>query len=837
MKHLSTFLLALAFLLPTLGFAQATTGADVQVKGQIKDSINNEAISYATVRVVEKIKPSIAVKALATDEAGKFRFALNKHTDYILSINYVGKKALVKNFTIANNNAVDLGVLLMASDANVLKEVVVAAQKPIVKIDLDKITYSMEDDPDSKTNTVLEMLKKVPMVTVDGEDKIELKGSTSFKIYMNGKPSNMISSNPKEILKSMPANTVKDIEVITDPGAKYDAEGLAGIINIITVKNTSMGGYTASANSRVDSRGGGGVGAYVSFKSGKFGFTGNYNISKYKEPKGSSWSYREAKNQTMDKYLDQTGYNKYDGTWQYGSGEFSYEIDTLNLINLGYNGYLGDNDNGSFADVVMKNIDKQDVYSYNRESRSKSDFGGPTINLDYQKTSAKLKDRLLTASYRYSFSPNNSESQSSYKNLVENIPRPDATSLNLIDNKQFTDASMKGHTFQLDYTTPYKKIHTFEAGLKYVLQFNESTSGRQFFKDNAWVSVPDPANDRFKHQTSIPSAYAGYNVKYKNYGFKAGLRFEGTYIDAKFPLAVVNNFKSDYSNLVPSVTFTYQLKPTQTIRLGYNQRIQRPGIWQLNPYVNTTDPTNISYGNTNLNAAKSHNFNLNYSYFKPKFNLNASLSYDYVSNSIERYRILKDDVFENTYGNIGKKNNYNLFAYFSWSPSTKFRLSSNLSGGYVDLKSTDIIERSNHGFTGRGFVNAQLTLPKAYKVGVYGGTGSAPISLQDNGKSYSFHGMSLSKSFLKEKLDLRLSVNNPFKRWETWGTTDDNTSYLSKMGSNYEIRQISFSVSYRFGEMKAQIKKAKRGITGEDSSGGDAQGGSQGGGGGQGGGN
>ena len=265
----------LSLLISSLAFSQSSPLINVQIKGVVTDSLTNETVPYATVKLLGKANPRSPLKAVAADDNGNFQFSMNKKGEYLLTVEYIGKKTLVKPVVVGDAKIVDLGTIYMSDNENALSEVVVSAQKPLVKVDLDKIVYSMESDPESTTNNLLEMLKKVPMVTVDGEDNVQLKGSTNFKIYLNGKPSNMISNNPKEVLRSMPANTVKDIQVITDPGAKYDAEGVAGIINIIT--NTSMGGYTATLNGRVDSQGGYGLGAYWTMKYGKVGFTGNYN--------------------------------------------------------------------------------------------------------------------------------------------------------------------------------------------------------------------------------------------------------------------------------------------------------------------------------------------------------------------------------------------------------------------------------------------------------------------------------------------------------------------------------------------------------------------------------
>ena len=265
-------------------YSQNAPGGKITIKGTVLDSLTNEVVPYATLRITTKDRPDVLEKAAATDDNGKFSLTLNKRGDFIMNIQYLGKDPLSRSFTIKNENLLDFGKVLLKNSKTTLSEVVVSAQRPLVKVDLDKITYSLEDDPDSKTSTLMDMLKKVPMITVDAEDKIELKGSSSYKIYMDGKPSSMLANNPKDILKSMPASSIKNIEVITDPGPKYDAEGLAGIINIITNKQSSLGGYTATVNSRVDTRGGYGLGAFLTMKKGKIGFTGNYNYYNYKSP-------------------------------------------------------------------------------------------------------------------------------------------------------------------------------------------------------------------------------------------------------------------------------------------------------------------------------------------------------------------------------------------------------------------------------------------------------------------------------------------------------------------------------------------------------------------------
>lgn len=224
--------------------AVAQTGAkgNFVIKGQVVDSLTNETVPYATLSIALQNNPQKSLLLLACDIDGNFEASLKSAGKYILSMQSIGKKPAQKKFTLsAGKNTLNLGKLYMIDDNQRLDEVTVVAQKPLVKVEIDKLTYSLQDDPESQTNNTLDMLRKVPMITVDGNDEIQLQGSTNFKIYVNGKPSNMLSNNPSDVLKSMPASSVKDIEVITDPGSKYDAEGVGGIINIITTKNLFQG--------------------------------------------------------------------------------------------------------------------------------------------------------------------------------------------------------------------------------------------------------------------------------------------------------------------------------------------------------------------------------------------------------------------------------------------------------------------------------------------------------------------------------------------------------------------------------------------------------------------
>lgn len=795
------FLLYL-WLTTTIILAQTNVANNFTIKGQVLDSLTNETVPYATLKVALAANINKPIKLLACDATGKFEAQIKGEGDYVLSIHSIGMAPATKYFTAnPGQSTINLGKLYLQEATEALKEVTVTAQKPLVKVEIDKITYNLDDDPESITSNTLDMMRKVPMITVDGEDKIQLKGSSNFKIYMNGKPSNLVTNNPGDVLKSMPANSVKNIEVITDPGAKYDAEGVGGIINIIT--KSAIQGYTGTVRAHANNFGSFGGGGYMSVKVGKFGITGNYNYNQRNTPYTSSNSFRENLKNGEMKYLTQDGRSKSKGPMQYGYVEASYEIDSLNLISLAANRFDGTQTNYSQTNEIMRNAARDPVYEFDRNSSSKNNFGGTEVNLDYQH-STKLKDELLTVSYKFNNSPNNSENRT----LIDNILDSPLNYTNYTDDWTKNIAATNEHTAQLDYTRPIAKLHTVEGGLKYINRSSDSKTDR-IVDDKPMYEK----NRDFEHLQHIYSAYLSYNLKLAKFGFKSGVRAEGT----NLKVTSDESFKTNYFDLVPSVAFSYQINQTQNIRLGYNMRIQRPGIWYLNPYVNNTDPLNISYGNTNLDSEKSHNINMNYGFFSQKFNFNASVNYLFINNAIERYTFMdpvNEQISITTYDNIGKNQSIGLSLYGSWSPIQKFRLTLNGGLDYRDMTSENY--GSNKGFNYRIFSNAQYTLPLDFRIDLHGGYFAPSIMLQGKSSAFFFTGITLNKDFLKKKLTVSVSAQDPFwkdKKMET--TMQDANFYRSSI--NYRTgRSFRLSVSYRFGDMKSAIKKVKRGISNDD---------------------
>lgn len=854
MKHRLLLLLLFMFATFAAGWAQKDVAPSFTIKGVLLDSLTQEGEPYATIRITKKGVPDKAVKMAVTGANGKFQEKLNVPAgDYAISISSIGKAPVVKDFTLKSSTKItDLGTLYSSEANNELKGVEVVAQKPLVKVDVDKIEYNIEDDPDSKSNSILEMLRKVPLVTVDGEDNVQVNGSSSFKIHVNGKPNNMMSNNPKEVLKSMPANTIKYIEVITSPGAKYDAEGVGGILNIVTVGG-GFEGYTATFRGNV-SNNGAGAGTYAMVKQGKMTISVNYNYDYNNSPRSYSDNYREnyEPGARDEKFLESQSSSKSKGNFQHGNLEASYEIDTLRLLTAAFGMYGGSNESDNNGNTVMYRTNHEDVaYRYRTDSRNKNSWYSINGNIDYQRTSRKNKQRMLTLSYKINTQPQTDNSKNVYLDIFPDEQKEElAERLRLENYHSDGKTNTMEQTFQVDYTTPIGKLHTIETGAKYIFRRNSSDNALYEAaggSDN--YTYNEDRSSEYRHLNHILSAYAGYTLKYKDFSFKPGVRYEQTIQRVKYIVGPGEDFHTNYSDWVPSVSLGMKIGKTQNLRAGYNMRIWRPGIWNLNPYFNNQDPMSISQGNPDLKSEKNHAFDIAYSNFSAKFNINVSLRHSFGNNGIERVSRLitneNGEIFDDnpehmapngamysTYDNIGKNRDTGLSLYLNWNASPKTRIYVNGRGSYRDLKS-EAQGLHNYGWNVSCHGGIQHTLPLKIRLSLNGGGSTPYISLQGKGSGYQYYSIGLNRSFLKDdRLTLNLYCNNIFEKYRTYNSHTKGDNFISKSSGKYPNRYVGFSIGYRIGELKASVKKAARSINNDDVKGGEG-GGNAGGGGGQ----
>ena len=820
--------MALILMLALCAKAQNTQHS-YTITGVVADSVTHEGEPYATLTIARADSAAKPVKQALTDIKGRFSISSSGTGSYLLMVRSMGRKPMQRAYTVdATTRTIDLGTLLLQDGGNQLETVEVVAYKPLVKADIDKIAYSVEDDPEANTNTVIEMLKKVPMVTVDGQDNIRVNGNSSFKIYVNGKPNNMMTKNPKEVLKSMPASSIKKIEVITNPGPKYDAEGVGGILNIVT-EGKGPEGYNATFSGRANNSSYGG-GLYATVKQGKLTMSVNYNASSNHSPKGYTYSDRSqiGTDGTVTSSTVADGYTKGHSLWQGGDIEASYDIDTLRLItgSFSLSKFTSKRDalNTAFSTVPATG---QRLYGYRSPSHSKENWDDYSASLDYQR-SFSVKDRLLTLSYRLESSPSTSDSRYLY---TDREAADDWQTFidRMRDQRMDGDENTMEHTFQIDYTTPFAKHHTWEAGVKYILRRNKSDNDRYNLGTGDKDETYDSDNSsHYRHHNDILAAYTGYGLTLDKWSARLGLRYEHTLQKVEYLLGRGTNFHKNFDDLVPSARLGYKFSDATNLSLGYKMRINRPGIWYLNPYLDDRIPDAISQGNPNLDTEKSHAVDLQFSSYNSKLTYTLTGTYRFVNNSIESVdRLVNDrdieglpnptgkDVIYSSYANIGHIQYAGLMAYANWTPITNTRITLNGSVGYSHMSDGQSLR--NHGWCTNIDASLQQTFAKTWIFNASYYVQTPQPTLQGKDARYQWYNFSLSKSFMDKRLTLTAYIINPFgKRYFCYRSETVADNFRTTASSSWCQLYYGVSVRFRIGKLKASVKHTERTVENND---------------------
>lgn len=810
----------------------AQSSGNYILTGHVQDSISGESEAYATIRL-RKAGAEKPLKVTTTDNEGRFRLNLSQQGSFTLECIVIGKELLRRDFTTDSLTTIDFGELCLRDINNTLGTATVTAERPLVKAEIDKLTYSMADDPEAQTNTLLEMLRKVPMVTVDGEDEIKVKGSTGFKVYVNGKPNQMMSSNPSLIFKNYPASTVKKIEVITDPGAKYDAEGVSGILNIITNDNTTTTGYTLTPNFGWSNRGvRGGLFGMAQF--GKLTLSAHYMVGHNKNPETTSGGTREVFDDA-ESHLLQTSGRTFDnkGTWQFGNLEASYEFDAKNLLSLSAGIHAFNGENKSCGEDVMLRADGSQRYAYSSQAAGDYKYPSYNLGLDYQHTFDR-ENRMLTLSYRLQSSPTQTSSLSAYT-IPQDVLLPfELTDLSSRQKQTFTE-----QTGQVDFSTPFGEHHELSVGGKYIHRNNHSDNEeahRAAGTDGEFVIDPT-ASLRYRHLTDIAAGYAEYRLTTGKFTARLGGRYEFSHVHADYPDGSRPAYSRNFSDLVPTVNFGYSLTDLQMLKFSYNLRIGRPDISYLSPYVDRSDPTSISYGNPNLDSEKRHNLGLEYSNFTTKYSVNAALNYSVSNNGMIDYMFVKDGIIHTTYDNFLHSKSLSLSLFGNWTIVKGTSLNLNASGSYDDYRCYATGDH-NYGWSGSLFGGINQQLPWRVKLGLWGGGSTKNINLQGRSKGWYFYSVNLSRSFLAEdRLSITVNAGNFIHPKRRGYNLTETETFRSESWWRNDFLRFGVSVRYRLGKLQAVVKKAQRSISNDDvvsgGGGGGAGGGESGGGGGE----
>ncbi len=714
----------------------------------------------------------------------------------------------------------------VSTDVETLDEFVVIAKKKLVESDGAKLTYNVEEDPQAQSSPVMDILRKVPGVSVDADDNIKVNGQSSFKIFLNGREDPTMQGDVKQILKAMPASSIKKIEVISDPGAKYEAEGIGGILNIVTLTRQRLEGFMVNTNLWTGAQG---IGAYVGARTKVKNVTADLSVSynnghlihRYANSKSEDENLLASKagelfRRTTNQRLRMNNYD-YTGIRL----NTSWEPDTLNLFtlsgNLGLNGW----GNPFTETTVGTDIDGNRLWSYKRHAlKQEGNWRSGSVMASYQHTFGAEGAHNLVLSYSYS----NNGDDSDY--LMETYDEENYSALDYIYSCSLSKGFSDTHIAQIDYANPFAKWITFEAGAKGTFFRNHNHSEGLYGMTRDELASRDGTDMRANQFRDIMAAYVSANLTFSKLKGRLGLRYEHTRMGMRYPDGNATDFTSNLNDAVPNASVTYNLTDASNFRLAYQMRISRPSLGVLNPYVNRMTEGEITYGNPDLKSEKMHNISLSYSNYDHPLSGEVKLNYMYESNSITDIIFMYEGVKNTTYANVGKSQYLELETTMSWSPVTD--LSVNLYYGISRfwLKAdSELLHRSKQYWQHHLSLNADYKFPCKIRLSGWGGFWSPWQDLQSKGQSGYYYGLGISRSFLAEDaLTVSLNANTflPIYRENSYTQTSETLRYTNTF--RFPQWYWGASISYRFGGLKAQVKKTAASIEADSEAGSSSKG-------------
>ena len=685
-----------------------------------------------------------------------------------------------------------------------LESVVIKAQKQLIKQDIDRIGYDVQTDEESKTQTVMDMLRKVPMVSVDGEDNITVKGNSNYKIYKNGHYDPNLSKNAKEVLKSMPASMVKRIEVITDPGAREDAEGVDAILNIVMMDGSKLDGITGVVSASYNSLNNTNLYTSLTGQMGKILLSVDYGY-------GGMSSKSTENSQVTERTFLETGNHllaksagSNPGDIHYANLNASYDLDSLNLLSASFGGYFYKLNVQGDGQQSLSNASDQPIYSFSNHywmpGYSHHSWNG---RLDYEHKTRQKGERI-TLSYMLALTRQHTDQENTYADLA-NAPFVYTSSLQT-ERERFTE-----HTLQADWLRPLGKGHKLEIGTKYIDRNNNSHNTQDFRG-----SLPTTEN-QFEHTTRVIAGYADYIYNSNKWSARAGLRYEFSHLKGSYPDGSSSSFSHSLNDWVPQASLKYQLTESQSLKLNYTTSINRPGISYLNPAV-VTSPSVVQQGNPLLVSSHSQSIAMIYMYIGTRLTLQLAPSYRFSNGGIASIQTAKDDVRYLTFDNIQHYRRFGFEQYVQWKPFDGTTLVVNNNLRYEHYENPNLGYRT-FGWSDNYYANLTQQLPWKLQLYIssYGKIGRSPSTVYNMQHSWFGYYFSLQRSFLKDdRLTVRLSANAPFNK--QWSMEADvvNGDFYDHQTSWNRARSFSLSLTWRFGSLKASVKKTEHSIENDD---------------------
>ena len=785
---------------PAMQGGPAITG---RISGSVMDAADKSPVEFASVVLIDVATQQQRGGAV-TDEKGNFKFPEVRMGKYALQISFIGYQSQqVADITLTPKAPdFDAGKVALTAEGIDLAAVEVTGQAGVYENKIDKVVYNAEKDVNTGIGDAADVLQRVPMLAVDAEGNLSLRGSTQVQILINGRPSGIFAANPADALRTIPADQIKSVEVITAPTARYDGEGSGGIVNIITKKKTAEG-FTGSIGGAVGTRN---ANSNVSMNlvRGRFGlnFSGGGWYS-YQRPSTSDF-YREdylPNNQVRVLSQNSEGIgNVYGPRVTLGA---NYDFNAYNSISTSFSlrafGRSQENNTLSTFNDPSRSL----LQTYERTSTSSSVNGGFDWTTDYRRTFKKPEQELA-------FAVQMNGDLSLQKNEV--FQQGSSASLYRNENNRNDGVNVET-TLQADYTHPFSKALKLEVGSKAIMRNIESDFEYQAFDQiSGAYKIDINRSDVLNYEQEVLSGYASLNLTLgKYYGMVVGTRYEHTSIFGDFNTNETE-FSFDYDNFLPSIILSRKLGKMSSLRMAFSQRLQRPSLRYINPYIPLEDPRDITVGHPELLPELTNSYELSFNTFVKGFVLNTSAFLRKTNDVIEAYLNVDElGTSITTYQNIGTNYTYGLDIFTSLNLKDKINIRGGVNVANYYTEATVNGQRlSNNGIIYRGNVSATYTFPKNLRVEISGFYNSPRYTLQGYRASHSRSSIGMRKDFANKKATLGLVIDQPFRRDLRFPNQLEGPSFFQR--SDYAIaqRSVGMSFNYRFGQLDFKNTRRER---------------------------
>ena len=776
----------------------------VIVTGTITDSETNIPLEYATISVFN-VNSEKAVNGVISDSNGEFSIELNKG-NYDFKVEFISFKIkYYRNITV--NDPLDLGTIELSIDENMLEEIEVIGEKTEIEIKLDKTVYNIGKDLTLKGSSVSDVLDNLPSVEVDIEGNVSLRGNESVRILINGKPSGLVGISSNEALKQFPSESVEKVEVITSPSARYNAEGTAGIINII-LRRSKLTGFNGSLslNSGYPERYG--VSANLNYRTKKLNFFNNVGYNT-RTSEGSFINETEYyTDQAINNFLNENGVRDSERNSNYLNTGIEYFIsDKTSLVGS----YVSRKSDGftNNTNNVNQNFNTISKFSERLEKESEIDDTNEfSINLthDFNK-----EGHVLTIDYQKEKSSENENGFISNSQL-----KPVFTKY--LSEKVNTDEIQESELFKIDYVLPIKKDGQFELGFRRSNQYqdidylaeNEDLNGN-FIND---LNL----SNTLLYNEKVNAFYTQYGNKKNKFSFLLGLRYEESKTTVKQLANNTNNVKN-YNDFFPTLNLSYQIKENETITFGYNRRIRRARSYFINPFPSKSSATNIFQGNPNIDPTYSNGIDLGYLKRYEKLTLNGSIYYrketgvfTFISENTGDFVLVNEilvPVLRRTPINLASNKQIGLELNANFTQSKNWRLNGSLNfyesetlGEYMGIT----YDSKNLTWSGRLSNNLKLFSSVDWQTSFrYRAPQKTAVSER---KASIYSNTAFSKDLSKDKITLTFKVNDIFETGK-WRIESFNENYKSYSESNWRGgRTLELNLIYRFNQKKKQSRNS-----------------------------